>query len=233
MSGNIKDDTLHTTDARVWAREFCRLNTASDEGMMLGWFANAIETGRDAGMRMFRDLNGSTEGEAQERLRRLTQRMVEVVGADGPCSAEDALDRLLELLDRYRLHNSIRLAGKANDPFAPVDELTASIAGLVNAEPMSEAPDVLGNISGDPWKDVDVALGFALCHSDFSSTRNAIKGIRRKIAALRGESVAEPITFSDGTPVPYVVVHNGKVVARCANKADADLISRALAPLQR
>lgn len=32
-----------------------------------------------------------------QRLRRLTQRMVEVVGADGPCNAEDALDRLLAL----------------------------------------------------------------------------------------------------------------------------------------
>jgi hypothetical protein len=49
------------TDARVWAEEFCKrfgvvkLNESflfsdnSDQiGLMIGWFANAIEAGRDA-----------------------------------------------------------------------------------------------------------------------------------------------------------------------------------------
>lgn len=34
-------------NAQRWAREFCKLNTASDEGTMLGWFANAIMCGYD------------------------------------------------------------------------------------------------------------------------------------------------------------------------------------------
>jgi len=34
-------------DARVWAREFVRLNSASDEAMMLAWFANALMAGYD------------------------------------------------------------------------------------------------------------------------------------------------------------------------------------------
>lgn len=34
-------------DARVWAKEFCKLNTASDEGTMISWFANAIMAGYD------------------------------------------------------------------------------------------------------------------------------------------------------------------------------------------
>jgi hypothetical protein len=39
---------LHgTTDAQVWAQEFVRLH-GGDEGLMIGWFANAIETGRGA-----------------------------------------------------------------------------------------------------------------------------------------------------------------------------------------
>ena len=46
---------LHTTtDAAVWAEEF--MNIANkleikgiDEGWMIGWFANAIETGRQFG----------------------------------------------------------------------------------------------------------------------------------------------------------------------------------------
>lgn len=59
---------LGTTDAEVWATEFCRIfvgrpvwsqeqlgRSASedvlDEGTMLAWFASAIETGRQAGRR--------------------------------------------------------------------------------------------------------------------------------------------------------------------------------------
>lgn len=49
---------LHqTTNARAWAQEFCdRFRVALEgdgawiddpEGLMIGWFANAIETGRD------------------------------------------------------------------------------------------------------------------------------------------------------------------------------------------
>lgn len=48
-----------TTDAQVWAREWCRIareieaaddgREVIDEGWMIGWFANAIEAGRDAG----------------------------------------------------------------------------------------------------------------------------------------------------------------------------------------
>jgi hypothetical protein len=47
-----------TTDAQIWAQEFMeRFGWALrdepacviDEGLMSGWFANAIETGRNAG----------------------------------------------------------------------------------------------------------------------------------------------------------------------------------------
>jgi hypothetical protein len=41
---------LHsTTDAAVWAAEFMKIAPEVDEGAMIGWFANAIENGRDAG----------------------------------------------------------------------------------------------------------------------------------------------------------------------------------------
>lgn len=45
---------LDTTDAQVWAQEFIKIirekpELALDEGMMIGWFANAIEAGRIAG----------------------------------------------------------------------------------------------------------------------------------------------------------------------------------------
>jgi hypothetical protein len=46
---------LHaTTDALIWAREFNAVHKElhgfeHDEGWLVGWFANAIEKGRDAG----------------------------------------------------------------------------------------------------------------------------------------------------------------------------------------
>ena len=41
---------LNSTKADVWAAEFVRLH-GGDEGLMMGWFANAIEVGRAAGER--------------------------------------------------------------------------------------------------------------------------------------------------------------------------------------
>lgn len=54
MNGEMRiEEKLHsTTDARVWAEQFCKVVQAGatvDEGFMIGWFANAIETGRTVG----------------------------------------------------------------------------------------------------------------------------------------------------------------------------------------
>lgn len=43
-----KNDMLHMVEERSgmkWAQEFCKLNPASDEGVMLAWFCSAIEAG--------------------------------------------------------------------------------------------------------------------------------------------------------------------------------------------
>jgi diacylglycerol kinase family enzyme len=56
---NTATDLHATTDARAWAQEWCRIareisargDDLIDEGWMIGWFANAIEMGRDAGRR--------------------------------------------------------------------------------------------------------------------------------------------------------------------------------------
>jgi hypothetical protein len=37
-----------TMDAKIWADEFCKRNSASDHDTMIGWFANAIMVGYDA-----------------------------------------------------------------------------------------------------------------------------------------------------------------------------------------
>lgn len=45
----MSDLNLHgTTDAAIWAKEFCRLFPDANEGLMLGWFANAILAGVDS-----------------------------------------------------------------------------------------------------------------------------------------------------------------------------------------
>lgn len=53
---------LSTTDARVWAEEFCKLFSIAKRngidmeyiedkvGLMIGWFANAIEVGKQNGL---------------------------------------------------------------------------------------------------------------------------------------------------------------------------------------
>src|SRR5260221_5837456 len=47
-------ELLSTPDASVWAKEFRAIwseRKVMDEGWLIGWFANAIETGRSAGLR--------------------------------------------------------------------------------------------------------------------------------------------------------------------------------------
>jgi hypothetical protein len=44
-----------TTDAQVWARAFMQVVNAGatiDEGLMIGWFANAIETAKGNDQRL-------------------------------------------------------------------------------------------------------------------------------------------------------------------------------------
>ena len=49
----VKEVNLNEcVDAQVWAKEFCKRNTASDEGTMLSWFANAIMAGYDHAKRI-------------------------------------------------------------------------------------------------------------------------------------------------------------------------------------
>lgn len=50
---NDTTDTTRTTrlyasaDAQVWAEEFVKMNPHMDEGTMIGWFANAMQTAID------------------------------------------------------------------------------------------------------------------------------------------------------------------------------------------
>lgn len=62
-------DPSNTLDAHVWAKAFCQ-RFGGDEMLMLSWFANAIERGRDAG-------RGETDREQQ--LRAALERLVRLV----------------------------------------------------------------------------------------------------------------------------------------------------------
>lgn len=57
-----------TTDANAWATEFCKRNSASDHGTMLGWFANAIMIGHDTAVWKERAKNATpnVQGKARE-----------------------------------------------------------------------------------------------------------------------------------------------------------------------
>lgn len=59
---------LATTDAAVWAYYFKKQfgDVAPDEATMITWFANAIETGRDAG-RAARDPDTETDDDVRTR----------------------------------------------------------------------------------------------------------------------------------------------------------------------
>ena len=58
MTSHDLKSLLSTTDARTWARWFMSTQedasaegrTLVDEATMIGWFANALETGRTAGL---------------------------------------------------------------------------------------------------------------------------------------------------------------------------------------
>lgn len=60
----------HTMDAQVWARKWLEITkdkpeVATDEGAMIGWFANAIMAGYDtACMRSNASVHGEPRGEA-------------------------------------------------------------------------------------------------------------------------------------------------------------------------
>jgi hypothetical protein len=48
MTDHPRDvDLLQTMDARVWAKEFCRITGFADEEWAVSWFANAIMCGWD------------------------------------------------------------------------------------------------------------------------------------------------------------------------------------------
>lgn len=102
---SIERELLATTDAQVWARRFMETQRAAsaegrtivDEGTMIGWFANAIEVGRDAGRNP--DPNPLVDAVARCILRHqigttepvtpapwMTAAAQEIVDAFGPCS---------------------------------------------------------------------------------------------------------------------------------------------------
>jgi hypothetical protein len=70
MTSATEMELVGNTDAQRWAQEFVRMVTANpaiptDEGTMIGWFANAIMAGYDEGTRKER------QRDVVEKLREL------------------------------------------------------------------------------------------------------------------------------------------------------------------
>lgn len=70
-----------TDDAKVWAEEFCKNNTAIDLGTMIGWFANAIEAGKECHQRRLDEKRRESPGD-HEIMNALREGKT-VVDADG------------------------------------------------------------------------------------------------------------------------------------------------------
>ena len=95
-----------TTDARKWGRAFLdRLamnpDLASDEGTMIGWFANAIERGRSAGL--------SASKDKVEAFNRIAEAYLQIpAGTPTPNEIATAKNNLIEVVGRevQRLHPS-------------------------------------------------------------------------------------------------------------------------------
>ncbi len=113
---------LDTIDANEWASAYVRL-FGGDEGHLLAWFANAIETGRSAGESGCQDSADEIERlrAENERLRRFAEQraaenLASMLRADELQALIDALadaDRLLDTprwAEAYEAHEAARLA---------------------------------------------------------------------------------------------------------------------------
>jgi hypothetical protein len=70
---------LHlTTDASIWASEFCKLNPNMDEETMIGWFANEIEATKDITARKIKNESFND------------------------CSLEEQSDKIVNLINEYK-----------------------------------------------------------------------------------------------------------------------------------
>ena len=58
----VDERRLYATDnAAVWAEEFNKVCPEVDEGLMIGWFANAIESAKDRQANTIKDLKDRAE----------------------------------------------------------------------------------------------------------------------------------------------------------------------------
>ena len=110
-----------TTDAAVWASEFMRLFgqrlNEIDEGLMIGWFANAIMAGYDHAARTALEVTKTqsiARGMPRNKramLREALRRIYDSRPAVGTCwNHEAAADEYLRLLDIARSEASAALA---------------------------------------------------------------------------------------------------------------------------
>jgi len=107
-----------TMDAKIWADEFCKRNTASDHGTMLGWFANAIMIGYDTAERRFR------KDEASEYCAQQAAEVAADVKNDQPLAgvqvktypAENLRERVLAEINTERDRQEVKWGRQDHQP---------------------------------------------------------------------------------------------------------------------
>jgi hypothetical protein len=121
-------ELIDSTDAKRWAREFIALFGTRldevDEGLMLSWFANAIETGRRVG-----DAALAAETERADGLDLALQALRVDVAAE---AREDALR---EALERIAAREDVDVNGEYVSHNQPV--LSAARANVVAREALA------------------------------------------------------------------------------------------------
>jgi len=117
---------LHsTTDAQVWAEEWCKVareiadaaepgRQVIDEGWMIGWFANAIEIGRAAGV-----TEANAETETGDIIRQIDKTL-------------DVLSKVEEMMNAEATMNAIKHLSNVVRP-VPLVGMVSSLIGDLEA----------------------------------------------------------------------------------------------------
>lgn len=108
MSESLKPFNPSSIDAKEWAKEFVRLNSASDEGTMLAWFASAIMAGFDEANRRNRPSPKATLDSFTNQHKEICSSAAPIT--DKPChicgavKTNELVEALEDLIDTLHLH---------------------------------------------------------------------------------------------------------------------------------
>lgn len=148
MSDDLTRELFATTNARVWAARFRERfpDTVPDEGTMIGWFANAMEIARSAGLAASAEaIEGIDDEKAAVEAER--DRLRAVVGAARTLLALHEDGRMVSALLDAKDYAELNAYG--NRVHDATEQLRARLAGLDISEPMGGTGPVPDELRAD------------------------------------------------------------------------------------